>query len=71
MSDGKLNPLHLSPADTARLLAKAGGEPVTEAEVRELIAAGAPVDAEGNLNLVHLGAWLNRQFQESGFPGNA
>ncbi len=70
MPDEKLNPLHLPPADAARLLAKAGGEPVTEAEIRELIDAGAPVDAAGNLNLVHLGAWLNRQIQDLG-PGTS
>ena len=58
MSDAKLNPLRLSPADAARLLSKAGGQPVSEEQVREAIAAGAPVDGDGNLNLIHLGAWL-------------
>jgi hypothetical protein len=58
MPDAKLNPLRLPPADAARLLTKAGGQPVSEEQVREAIAAGAPVDGEGNLNLVHLGAWL-------------
>ena len=61
-----LNPLRMAPTDAARLLSKAGGEPVTEEQVREAIAAGAPTDAAGNINLVHLGAWLNR---ETGGPG--
>lgn len=58
MSEGKLNPMRMTPADAARLLSKACGEAVTEEEVREAIDAGAPTDAEGNINIVHLGAWL-------------
>lgn len=58
MSASKLNPLSMAPADAARLLSKAGGQPVTEEDVRQAIEAGAPTDAAGNLNLVHLGAWL-------------
>jgi hypothetical protein len=61
MPDGKLNPLRLAPDDAARLLSKAGEEPVAEKEIRDVIGTGAPVDADGNLNLVHLGAWLLQQ----------
>jgi hypothetical protein len=61
MSEGKLNPLRLPVADAALLLSKAGGQPVSEAQVQEAITAGAPADAQGNLNLVHLGAWLLKQ----------
>ena len=61
MPEGKLNPLRLSVPDAALLLTKAGGQPVGEEQVREAVAAGAPVDAEGNLNLVHLGAWLLKE----------
>ena len=65
MSDEKINPLRLVPADAARLLSKAGGQNVPEAQVREAIAAGAPVDGEGNINLVHLGAWLLKELAEA------
>jgi hypothetical protein len=51
----------MAPADAARLLSKAGGQPVSEEQVREAVAAGTPTDAEGNLNLVHLGAWLLKE----------
>jgi len=64
MNDPKLNPLRLTPADAALLLSKAGGEAVTEAEVRKAITAGAPVDAEGNINLVHFGAWILKEMNK-------
>lgn len=65
MSEPKLNPLSMTPADAARLLSKAGGQPVSEEQVREAVAASAPTDAEGNLNLVHLGAWLLKENSKS------
>ena len=61
MPDEKLNPLRLAPADAARLLSKAGGQPVSEEDVRAAIERGAPTDGDGRINLVHLGAWLLRQ----------
>jgi hypothetical protein len=66
MNEPKLNPLRLAPADAALLLSKAGGESVTEDQVHEAIAAGAPVDADGNVNLVHLGAWLLKEMNKHG-----
>jgi hypothetical protein len=66
MNEPKLNPLRLAPADAALLLSKAGGEAVTEEQIREAIAAGAPVDADGNVNLVHLGAWLLKEMNNHG-----
>ena len=66
MPDAKLNPLRLPPSDAARLLSKAGGQPVTEEQVRQAIAAGAPVGADGNLNLIHLSAWLVKAIGDAG-----
>ena len=66
MNEPKLNPLRLAPADAALLLSKAGGEAVTEAQIREAIDAGAPVDADGNINLVHLGAWILKETGSAG-----
>lgn len=66
MADAKLNPLKLSIADAAKLLSKAGGQEVTEQQIREAIDAGAPVDADGNVNLVHLGAWILKEMNNHG-----
>jgi len=65
MSTPKLNPMSLCITDAAKLLSKAGGKSVTEDEVKQVIDAGAPVDASGNINLIHLGAWLNSQLTDS------
>jgi len=65
MPTPKLNPMSLSITDAAKLLSKAGGKAVTEDEVKQAIDAGAPVDASGNINLLHLGAWLNSQLTDS------
>ena len=51
----------LSLADAATVLSKASGKSVTEAMLREDIAAGAPVNPDGTLNLIHLAAWLVKE----------
>ena len=61
MSEPKLNPLSLTPADAARLLSKVGGVNITEDQIREAIAASAPVNPGDTLNLVHFGAWLLKE----------
>ena len=61
MTPAALNPNALAVADAARLLAKAGGQPVTEAMLRADLAAGAPANPDGTLNLVHYAAWLVRE----------
>jgi hypothetical protein len=60
-----LNPTALSLADAARALSQVGGEPVTEAMLRADVAAGAPTNPDGTLNLVHLAAWLAQQMSRS------
>ncbi len=47
--------------DVARLLSRSGGRPVTVEMLREDLAAGAPANADGTLNLVHYAAWLARE----------
>ena len=66
MSEPKLNPLSLTPADAARLLSKVGGVNITEDQIREALAAGAPVNPSDTLNLVHFGAWLLRETKARG-----
>jgi hypothetical protein len=60
-----LNPSALALADAARLLSKVGGQAVTAAMLQADIAAGAPTNANGTLNLVHYTAWLVREMGRS------
>ena len=56
-----VNPTALALADAARLLSRAGGQPVTVEMLRADVAAGAPLNADGTLNLVHYAAWLAKE----------
>jgi len=56
-----LSPTSLTVADAARLLTKAGSQPVTIAMLEADLAAGAPVNTDGSINLVHYAAWLARE----------
>jgi hypothetical protein len=53
-----ISPLALRLADAAKLLTRVGGAAVSEAMLRDDIAAGAPTNADGSLNLVQYAAWL-------------
>ena len=56
-----INPMALSASDAARVLAQASGTSITEAMLRSDLAAGAPANADGTINLVHLAAWLVKE----------
>jgi hypothetical protein len=56
-----INPSALSPATLARLLTRVGGQPVTEEMMEADVMAGAPLNADGTINLVHYCAWLVRE----------
>jgi hypothetical protein len=58
---GGLNPNALSAANAARLLSKVSGEKVTEEMIRADLAAGAPANRDGSINLVHYAAWLVKE----------
>jgi hypothetical protein len=58
---GSLNPNAMTPANAARLLARVGGQPVSEEMIEADLAAGAPINADGTINLVHYAAWLVRE----------
>jgi len=51
----------LTPAQAAKILAAAGQRRITEAMVKADLAAGAPANADGTINLVHYAAWLARE----------
>ncbi len=59
-----LNPKALSVEEAALVLTRTGGQPVTEAMIREDIAEGAPTNADGTLNLVHYAAWLVQEMAD-------
>jgi hypothetical protein len=56
-----LNPSALTLADAARLLARVGGQAVSVEMLEADIAAGAPTNADGTINLVHYAAWLLKE----------
>ena len=58
---GKNQPTSLTVERTAQILSAAGGREVTEDMVRKDIEAGAPVNDDGTINLVHYAAWLVKE----------
>lgn len=57
----RLDPTALPVADAARLLSAAGGQRVTVEMLEADIAAGAPTNPDGTINLVHYAAWLVKE----------
>jgi hypothetical protein len=62
----RLNPASLSVEDAAKLLTKAGGVRISEAQIRKDIEANAPTNTDGTINLVHYAAWLVREMATGG-----
>jgi len=62
----RLNPSAMPVADAARLLSRAGGQPVTAEMLEADIEAGAPTNADGTINLVHYAAWLVKEMSGGG-----
>jgi uncharacterized ferredoxin-like protein len=58
-----LSPTSLSVADFARILTRIGGYTITVAMIEADVAAGAPANADGTINLVHFAAWLVREME--------
>ena len=58
---GGLNPQALSPEELARVLSAVGIKPVTLDIIQADLAAGAPQNADGSINLVNYAAWLVRE----------
>lgn len=58
--------VRLKPADLAKLLNAEGSAATDEAKILEDIAAGAPVGADGAMNLIHYAAWLIRERSRHG-----
>ena len=58
---GPINPLALPIADAAQLLSKAGARQILVEQIEADIAAGAPTNGDGTINLVTYAAWLTSQ----------
>ncbi len=50
----------LPKADAVKVLQRAGSKKASEALLEEDIEAGAPVNPDGTVNLIHYAAWLAR-----------
>ena len=59
--DPKLNPTALPLADAARLLSAVGGQVVTAEMLQADVAAGAPTNDDGTLNVAQYAAWLVKE----------
>jgi len=51
----------LTITQTAKILSTAGSRRITEEMLRADIDAGAPVNPDGRINLIHYAAWLVRE----------
>lgn len=60
-AETRLNPAALSVRDAARMLSAVGGQVVSVELLEADVAAGAPTNADGTLNLVHYAAWLVKE----------
>lgn len=60
-ADSTPSPMALTPAQAAKILSAAGGRRMGEDLIREDIEAGAPVNPDGTINLLHYAAWLARE----------
>lgn len=61
MAEESINPNALSLPQLAKLLSKASGERVTEEMLQTDLAAGAPANCDGTMNLVNYAAWLAKE----------
>lgn len=55
----------ITPDMLATILTRAGGHVTTEM-IEADIAAGAPMNADGTMNLVHYAAWLAQEMHRRG-----
>ena len=59
-NEKRLDPGAIPAAELARALAALGAH-VTVENVREDVAAGAPTNPDGTLNLIHYASWLAKE----------
>ena len=59
-NEKRLSPGAVPVAELARILAALGAKVAVE-QIRADVAAGAPTNPDGTINLVHYGAWLAKE----------
>lgn len=64
----QINPLALSPEDLARLLSAAAGRDISREMIAADLAAGAPQNPDGTVNVVHYTAWLAGESRKKRSP---
>ena len=57
----RIDPLAMTVAQAAKVLSPVSGERITEDMLQADVEAGAPVTADGRINLVYYAAWLVQQ----------
>jgi len=62
----RANPAALGVPEAARLLSAAGGQAIAVELVEADVAAGAPTNADGTINLVHYAAYLVKEMATIG-----
>jgi len=62
----RANPAALAVQDAARLLSAAGGQRIAVELIEADVAAGAPTNTDGTVNLVQYAAWLVREVAAGG-----
>ena len=62
----QLNPMALTVAEAARALTAAGGRSVTPEMITADVAAGAPTNPDGTINLIAYAAWLVKEISAGG-----
>ncbi|HOB43668.1 MAG TPA: hypothetical protein PLK04_10210 [Bacillota bacterium] len=60
-ASSELNPRALTIADLSKVLTDCGFQPVTVDMIRKDIADGAPVNADGTIDIVRFTAWLVKE----------
>lgn len=65
MNNSQLKITALSVDDLTKLLKHAGSRTVSEESVRSDIEAGAPVNADGTINLITYAAWLIKEMSDA------
>lgn len=61
-----MSPSAMTLEQAARVLAAVGARHATVENIRRDIEAGAPVNADGTVNLVHYAAWLAKEMAARG-----
>ena len=62
----QLDPNSMTVTSLAKMLTREGDDKVTPKIIRANIAAGAPTNPDGTMNLIHYAAWLTKEMTTRG-----